>query len=576
MIKKKLDKIESHLSLRKPSNKDDEKFISGINSPYEAAKLRSASSNKDKNNFHSPVSFSWSAFWKSFIYENLPPVIFSPIAAIFLEGSLSRAWHVSQNRQLIAISRKHHSFTTIRNNWLIIYPASWLMNIGLFLALFSDKQLIFNIDPFHMILAYLLLFFRRLIIATKYGYFRPEDLERLCLPAPDWDDNKTVRRLIAQGWMRPWEFPGLIEDELTIAMDENDACLQGIPLEPDKETREKLIKESNSELFPSSTSSTKENELPAGFILYNIINSVYRLPALPYMQQLTYLCMLLLPTAAFLSKYIYGMALFGITAQEKIISVATLLGFFNGFQLMMFGMVCAADYQRRYETSKKLGELVSYPGLKLSSIFKSFYKDRKEDRVFIDLQQRVNVFAWMNMRNVLRSFGETYYLRIQGYTSILIFYSLLCVGILNLIVWTGMKHHISTVVVIGVVIIAVSVICLFAIGKAIQLQSLSAQHRDFIRNELFIIEEEIWELKLSAKSEERITDLSSAKALLQQVDESINYKELIYKPTTIFGYAANNGVMGSVLGLVLTGVLFAIQGFVSVEISYNSLGWYIP
>jgi hypothetical protein len=576
MIKKKLDKIESHLSLRKPSNKDDEKFISGINSPYEAAKLRSASSNKDKNNFHSPVSFSWSAFWKSFIYENLPPVIFSPIAAIFLEGSLSRAWHVSQNRQLIAISRKHHSFTTIRNNWLIIYPASWLMNIGLFLALFSNKQLIFNIDPFHMILAYLLLFFRRLIIATKYGYFRPEDLERLCLPAPDWDDNKTVRRLIAQGWMRPWEFPGLIEDELTIAMDENDACLQGIPLEPDKETREKLIKESNSELFPSSTSSTKENELPAGFILYNIINSVYRLPALPYMQQLTYLCMLLLPTAAFLSKYIYGMALFGITAQEKIISVATLLGFFNGFQLMMFGMVCAADYQRRYETSKKLGELVSYPGLKISSIFKSFYKNRKEDRVFIDLQKRVNVFAWMNMRNVLRSFGETYYLRIQGYTSILIFYSLLCVGILNLIVWTGMKHHISTVVVIGVVIIAVSVICLFAIGKAIQLQSLSAQHRDFIRNELFIIEEEIWELKLSAKSEERITDLSSAKALLQQVDESINYKELIYKPTTIFGYAANNGVMGSVLGLVLTGVLFAIQGFVSVEISYNSLGWYIP
>ena len=576
MSKKTLDKIESYLSLRKPSNKDDEKFISGINSPYEAAKLRSASSNKDKNSFHSPVSFSWSAFWKSFIYENLPPVIFSPLAAIFLEGSLSRAWHVSQNRQLIAISRKHHSFTTIRNNWLVIYPASWLMNIGLFLALFSEKQLIFNIDPFHMILAYLLLFFRRLIIATKYGYFRPEDLERLCLPAPDWDDNKTVRRLIAQGWMRPWEFPGLIEDELTIAMDENDACLQGIPLEPDKETREKLIKESNSELFPSSTSSTKENELPAGFILYNIINSVYRFPALPYMQQLTYLCMLLLPAAAFLSKYIYGIALFGITAQEKIISVATLLGFFNGFQLMMFGMVCAADYQRRYETSKKLGELVSYPGLKLSSIFKSFYKNKKEDRVFIDLQKRVNVFAWMNMRNVLRSFGETYYLRIQGYTSILIFYSLLCVGILNLIVWTGMKHHISTVVVIGVVIIAVSAICLFAIGKAIQLQSLSAQHRDFIRNELFIIEEEIWELKLSGKSDERITDLSSAKALLQQVDESINYKELIYKPTTIFGYAANNGVMGSVLGLVLTGVLFAIQGFVSVEISYNSLGWYIP
>jgi hypothetical protein len=132
------------------------------------------------------------------------------------------------------------------------------------------------------------------------------------------------------------------------------------------------------------------------------------------------------------------------------------------------------------------------------------------------------------------------------------------------------------VFVIGAVITAVSIICLFAISKAIQLQSLSAKHRDFIRNELFIIEEEIWEMKLAGKKEERINDLLSAKALLQQVDESINYKELIYKPTTIFGYAANNGVMGSVLGLILTGFLFAVQGFVSVGIAYNSFGWFIP
>ena len=37
---------ESYLSLRKPSNEDDENFISGISSSYQAAKLRSASSNK--------------------------------------------------------------------------------------------------------------------------------------------------------------------------------------------------------------------------------------------------------------------------------------------------------------------------------------------------------------------------------------------------------------------------------------------------------------------------------------------------------------------------------------------------
>ena len=108
MSKKTFHKIQSFLSLRKPSNKDDEKFISEIESPYQAAKLRSASKDKSVDSFHSPVNFSWSAFWKSLIYENLPPVIFSPLAAIFLEGSLSRAWHVSQNRGLIAVSTKHH------------------------------------------------------------------------------------------------------------------------------------------------------------------------------------------------------------------------------------------------------------------------------------------------------------------------------------------------------------------------------------------------------------------------------------------------------------------------------------
>ena len=104
---------ESYLSLRKPSNEDDENFISGISSSYQAAKLRSASSNKTIENFHSTVNFSWKSFWKTFIYENLPPVIFSPLATLFLESSLNRAWHVSQNRMLIAVSTKHHSLKDI-------------------------------------------------------------------------------------------------------------------------------------------------------------------------------------------------------------------------------------------------------------------------------------------------------------------------------------------------------------------------------------------------------------------------------------------------------------------------------
>ena len=71
-----------------------------------------------------------------------------------------------------------------------------------------------------------------------------------------------------------------------------------------------------------------------------------------------------------------------------------------------------------------------------------------------------------------------------------------------------------------------------------------------------------------------ITDLQSAKNLGQLMNLLIA-KKLIYKPTTILGYPAHNGVIGSILGLVLTGFLFAVQGFVSTGIEYDASGWFL-
>ena len=137
-----------------------------------------------------------------------------------------------------------------------------------------------------------------------------------------------------------------------------------------------------------------------------------------------------------------------------------------------------------------------------------------------------------------------------------------------------MRHHISSVYLIVAIITCISGISIYSIFKAIKLQSLSQKHRDFIRNEIFIIEEEISEIKEKDVNDSKLEDLKAAKDLLVQVDENINFKELIYKPTTIMGYSANPGVIGSVLGLVLTGCLFAVQGFVSTGIEYDTSGWF--
>ena len=68
--------------------------------------------------------------------------------------------------------------------------------------------------------------------------------------------------------------------------------------------------------------------------------------------------------------------------------------------------------------------------------------------------------------------------------------------------------------------------------------------------------------------------LANAKTLLQQVDENVNYEELVFRPTTILGNRAEGGLIGSVLGIVITGALLVLQGFASMEINYNAIGWF--
>ena len=565
------ENTKSILYDRKASREENDLIISRMSSAYQAAKLRNTLYDKPSEEFHTPVEFSWSAFWKTFIYENLPPVIFSPLAAILLEGSLSRAWHVTQNRGLCTVSTQHAPLANIIVSWLIVYPGSWMITIALFLAHFGDSTLIKNIDTFQITLAYLCLFTRRLIISAKYGFFRPDELEKLCHPAPEWSANKTERKFIGRGWSNPDQYPGLIENEMTSAMDENDTCLHGIPIELDEKTSEAISKKKSSDIFSAKTSVTNKKEISSAFLLFNIIRSVYKKNFVPPYRSVLYLTMFSIIFTPMIVKYFYGVHIFGSNPLETFITVMSITGFIICFQLFFFGLVCAIDFDRRIETTNKLGELIKYPGAKISSIFDD-HKD--EDKIFIDLQKRVNVFAWMNVRNVLRSFGETYLYRIESYTSILVFYSLVCVAILNLIVWTEMRHHISTIYLIVAIITCISGISIYSIFKAIKLQSLSQKHRDFIRNEIFIIEENISELQETNKDSLKLKDLKSAKDLLIQADANINFKELIYKPTTIMGYSANPGVIGSVLGLVLTGCLFAVQGFVSTGIEFDAAGWF--
>ena len=591
-------KNESNLHKRRPSKEEDEQFHSKLEGSHEAAKLRRSSSGERIESFHTPVEFSWSQFWTTFLYENLPPVIVSPIAVLLIERSFTKAYHISQHRGLCLVSNKHASLGFIIFAWIIMYPFSWLITTALILRLFGFEGLVQNVDLFQMILAYLFLFMRRLIISIKYAYFRPEDIALLGLPAPNWDEDKTNRRLVGSGWSNPAGYPGLIEDELTCAMDENDLSLQGITFKLDEDVSNIMKNHPTSELFAADKKNNQRNEINSGFILHQILRSVYNTKFPPVFSLIVMICAFSIAILPIFFRMYYGLDVFGETLFENIIFVGCIFGFLSSIPLMSFGFICAYDFKRRFNSMKKLGALITFPGVTISDFLFHIPKEennndeqigknltvdaengqigdnQKNPNVFIDLKKRSNVFAWMNCRKTLRSFGEGYYLRIQGYTSTLLMYSFFCIVILNVIAWMQLRHHVSTIYLIIMIIIVIASISIFSISKATKLQTLSSSQRNLVRKEIFLQEEEMWHADSQENIKEDLNELRSAKALLEQVDESINFNDLMYKPTRVLGYSANQNVIGSTLGIIATGAFLAIEGFSGSGISYDINGWF--
>jgi len=174
----------------------------------------------------------------------------------------------------------------------------------------------------------------------------------------------------------------------------------------------------------------------------------------------------------------------------------------------------------------------------------------------------------------VRGFGERFYRRVQTYTSLLISYSVLCVGLLNFIMWTQMPHQAATAVTIGATVFVISFIGSYAMYAAIRLQRSSYFQRAALQQELLSLQVEIGVLSREDTSAAEMQRLSTAKTLLQQVDENVNYEELVFRPTSILGYRAEGGLIGSVLGIVITGALLVLQGFASMAIAYNATGWF--
>ena len=560
------------------TNQNDEKLESRDHSNYQSAILRAHNSGEAGGEYSSPVEFSWRQFWQSFLYENIPPGIFSPILALLIERSITRAWFVCQNRGLCPISTKYNSRGFIISSWLFFFPGSWLLTSALVITIFGVNNSSINIDFFLVIISFACLFMRRIIVSIKYGYFRPEIYEKLSKPAPEWDGDKTRRQLVTWGWSKPSDYPGLIEDELIISMEENDVSLEGICFELDQETVDAFKRKDKDTRFKAQTGFTKDHEVTAAFLLTELLKFAYeRNPQLEKlgssMKLMTAIFALSLPAIVIIASLSYGQDFFGTTTTSFIVAIGTIIGFFLCHQLLLFGLLCRFDFKRRKSAIELMGDAIENSGVSLSQIYPDDEALKEQDQLlFINLEKRANVFAWTITRRVLKSFGEAFYNRIQGYTSILFLFSLVCVGILNLLFWGAFDHHISTIVALVTIVTGIAFVSIRAIFSAIDLQRLSETHRDRIRKKMFVFEEKA--AFFDADKSDSYRDSSFVRSLLQQADETLSFHELTYKPVMLLGYPASRSLIGSFLGILFTGLVLALEGFSGSGISYDFFGWF--
>ena len=499
------------------------------------------------------LNFSWKQFWVTFIYENLPPVLLSPLAALFIERSLVRAWYVCENRNLWSLSKKYRPLSAMIFSWFLVYPSSWIITVGFFATLFSQSNAT-SVDSYQIVLAYMFLFLRRLIISVKYAYFTVEEFEALAQPAPEWTFDRSTRKLVGIGWSSPTNFPGLLESEIDFSIKNlrSDFEKSQIFLRPVSNTEsDGDIQLSPKSLFTAIIRTVYATKKPQAYDAYVVIMALSIAIVPPLFHSLLY------PDSFF----ILGGSLLG--------SIARFLACMSGIGIMGFGLVCAFDFKRRYQALKILRSLVDSEGLNMQR-FLNFKSAEPNLNYKLSLLHPGNVIVFMEIRNCIIRFGEQFYLRIQGYTSILILAAFFAVIMLNSIIWTQASHHAATVVMILSIILAIGSISLFAMFNAIRLQQQRIADIDFLRTECLAMECSI--TAGNATSPNNDAEQRSI-SILQSAIDTATFNDLTHAPTSILGQAADNKLITSVLGILITGCLLAVQGFVDIGTAYDALGW---
>lgn len=248
-----------------------------------------------------------------------------------------------------------------------------------------------------------------------------------------------------------------------------------------------------------------------------------------------------------------------------------------------------------------LGALTVHPGLPMSELCGEDLAKMLPpscEYLFIDLTAGRNAFAWMHLRSTMRKLGDTFYRRVLTYTGILMLWAIIAVVMLNAILLTRSRHHVSSLITISSGVVVVFVYVLSAVTVARKLQQTVNEHRLAIKREKMGIDQELLELspaimmmmKEQAKvamgvpppsmdfDEELMRPLEKLHTVFDSIEEVIGFEDEEMDPVAILDAPANSRLIRATFAIVMTGLFTAVDVYSSSSFqgSYNENGWYDP
>ncbi|GMH57371.1 hypothetical protein TrLO_g12679 [Triparma laevis f. longispina] len=321
----------------------------------------------DSSDLHLQNKFNKQEFFTSLVYETLPPVILSPLFAVFMEGP-ERAYHLVNHRLFLPVDKSYQKDNPglIVFWWIVFIPILHLVQFSVWSCFFYSSDL--GIDIWEGILAFFTFVCRNMILSIKYAYYSDEELEGA----------HQTRKLIGAGWRFPLEHQGLVEEELKLAQELIDVHLGAPSFKLENVEAAQFLRNFDChEDFKADNGHNEDDEVSAAFIVHQFVRKCFG-NEIPFgfnakIANFAPLVTALIPNLLRLSS---GQWAFGETHWQKSVHAGLFVSrFFFFAQLFLFGYIAVHDFMRRKHTMKLLGRMTTFPGVRLDE-----FLTRKESK----------------------------------------------------------------------------------------------------------------------------------------------------------------------------------------------------